>query len=138
SEPSYGIGIALEWNIFEGGATRRRVEIAEAERRAAEDQVTAARDKTINDVWKAYTDVRLAVRRLDVAAALLEASEKSYESTLEAYRHGLETLINLLAARRELSRARFTELDTKLQLFEASAALAFSTGEAPDSRRPSR
>jgi outer membrane protein len=134
AEPSYGIGLAIEWNIFEGGATRRRVELAEAERRAAEEHVAAARDKAINEIWKAYTDVRLAVRRLDVAAALLDASEKSYEAMLEGYRHGLETLTNLLAARRELSRARFVELDTKLQLFDASAALAFSTGQSSGGR----
>jgi len=82
-------------------------------------------------VWKAYTDVRLAFRRLDVAAALVDASQKSYESTLQSYRRGLETLTNLLAARRELSRARFVDLDTKVQLLNASAALAFSTGEPP-------
>jgi outer membrane protein TolC len=130
AEPSYGVGLALEWNLFEGGATHRRVELAEAERRAAEDEVTAARDRAIREVWKAYTDVRLAIRRLDVAAALLDASQKSYEAMLESYRHGLGTLIDLLAARRELSRARFVELDTKLQLLNASAALAFTTGES--------
>ena len=128
TEPSYGAGLFLQWNLFEGGATQRKVELAEAERRAAQDEVTASRDKAVRDVWKAYTDVRLAVRRLDVAAALLDASQKSYESTLESYRRGLETLINLLAARRELSRARFVELDTKVQLLNASAALAFTTG----------
>jgi outer membrane protein len=128
TEPSYGAGLFLQWNLFEGGATQRKVELAEAERRAAQDEVTASRDKAVRDVWKAYTDVRLAVRRLDVAAALLDASQKSYESTLESYRRGLETLTNLLAARRELSRARFVELDTRVQLLNASAALAFSTG----------
>jgi outer membrane protein len=128
TEPSYGIGVFLQWNLFEGGATRRRVELAEAERRAAEDEVTATRDKAIRDVWKAYTDVRLAVRKLDVAAALVDASQKSYESILESYRRGLETLTNLLAARRELSRARFVDLDTRVQLLNASAALAFATG----------
>jgi outer membrane protein TolC len=131
AEPSYGAGLFIQWNLFEGGATQRKVELADAERRAAEDEVTAARDKAVRDVWKAYTDVRLAVRRLDVAAALLDASQKSYESTLQSYRRGLETLINLLAARRELSRARFVELDTKVQLLNASAALAFSTGAPP-------
>ena len=129
AEPSYGAGLFFEWNLFEGGATQRRVELAEAGRRAAEDEVTAARDQAIRDVWKAYTDVRLAVRRLDVAAALVDASQTSYEAILESYRRGLETLINLLAARRELSRARFVELDTRVQLLNASAALAFSTGE---------
>src|SRR5215472_9714945 len=128
TEPGYGAGLLLEWNIFEGGATQRRVELAEAERRAAEAEVTAARDQAIRDVWKAYTDVRLAIRRLDVAAALVDASQKSYESTLESYRRGLETLTNLLAARRELSRARFVDLDTRVQLLNASAALAFTTG----------
>jgi outer membrane protein TolC len=131
AEPSYGVGLALEWKLFEGGAIERRVELAEAERRAAEAEVTATRDGAIREVWKAYTDVRLAVRRLDVAAALVEASQKSYEATLESYRQGLETLTNLLAARRELSRARFVELDTKLQLLNASAVLAFTTGEPP-------
>jgi outer membrane protein len=131
AESSYGVGLALEWNLFEGGATRRRVELAEAERRAAEDEVTTVRDRAIREVWTAYTDVRLAVRRLDVAAALVDASQKSYEATLESYRRGLGTLIDLLAARRQLSRARFVGLDTKLQLLDASAALAFATGEPP-------
>jgi outer membrane protein len=128
AEPSYGVGLFLQWNLFEGGATRRRVELAEAERRAAEAEVTAARDQAIREVWKAYTDVRLAVRRLDVAVALVDASQKSYEATLDSYRQGLGTLIDLLAARRELSRARFIDLDTRLQLLNASAALAFNTG----------
>lgn len=134
-EPGYGVGLALSWNVFEGGATRRRVELADAERRAAEDEMIGARDNAIHEVWTAYTDVRLAVRRLDTADALLDASQKSYDATLESYRHGLETLTNLLVARRELSRARFVELDTKLQLHEAVAALAFSTGEAPPAPR---
>jgi outer membrane protein len=138
AEPSYGIGIALEWSIFEGGATRRRVELAEAERRAAEQEVTAARDRAVSEVWKVYTDVHLAVRRLDVAAALVTASEQTYESILESYRHGLSTLTDLLAARRELTRARFVEVDTKLQLMNASAALAFTTGDSPPGQSPGR
>ena len=35
----YGAGLFFEWNLFEGGATQRKVELAEAERRAAEDEV---------------------------------------------------------------------------------------------------
>ena len=136
SEPSYGVGLSLEWKIFEGGAKRRRVDLAEAERRAAEDEVTRARDLTIRQVWKAYTDTKLALRRLDVAAALVEASQKSYDTTLESYRHGLSTLIDLLAARRELTRARFIEVDTKLQLLNSSAALAFSTGISNPEHQP--
>src|SRR5215831_7570762 len=133
-QPSYGIGLFLEWEIFDGGARRRRVELAESARRAAQDEITATRDRAVSEVWKAYTDVKLAFRRLDVAAALVEASQQSYEDSLRSYRVGLGTLTDLLAARRELSRARFVELDTKVQLLESSAALAFTTGETADAR----
>src|SRR5262249_49199452 len=113
---TYGAGFSLEWQIFDGGARKRKVELAEAERRIAEQEVSAARDRAVNEVWKAYTDVRLAFRRLDVASALVKASESSYEAILRSYRLGLSTLVDLLAARRELSRARFPEVDTKLSL----------------------
>jgi outer membrane protein len=137
-QPTYGAGVRLEWQLFEGGARARKVELAEAERRAAEEEVSAARDRAINEVWKAYTDVRLAFRRLDVASALVKASESSYEAILRSYRLGLGTLVDLLAARRELSRARFQEVDTKLQLLDASVALAFSTGEVAPSSPPGK
>jgi outer membrane protein len=134
TQPSYGVGLTFEWEIFDGGARRRRVELAESTRRAAQDEITATRDRAVSDVWKAYTDVKLAFRRLDVAAALVDASQQSYEDSLKSYRVGLGTLTDLLAARRELSRARFVELDTKVQLLGSSAALAFTTGETPETR----
>src|SRR5262245_4275792 len=135
AEPTYGAGLRFEWPLFEGGMRQRRVELAEAERRAAEAEVAAARDRAISEVWKAYTDVRLGFRRLDVASALVKASESSYEAVLRSYRLGLGTLVDLLAARRELSRSRFQEVDTKLQLLDASVALAFSTGQAAPAPR---
>ena len=134
TQPSYGVGLALEWEILDGGARRRRVEMAESARRAAQDEITAMRDRAISEVWKAYTDVKLTFRRLDVAAALLDASQQSYEDSLKSYGVGLGTLTDLLVARRELSRARFVELDTKVQLLESSAALAFTMGEISDTR----
>ena len=130
TQPSGGVLLSFEWNIFDGGAAHRKIEMAEAERRTAEDEVTIARDKAIQDVWKAYTDVRLALRKLDVSSALVDASQKSYDASFEANRRGLGTLTDLLAARRELSHAQFVELDAKLQLLNASSALAFATGEA--------
>ena len=108
--------------------------MAESARRTAQDEITATRDRAISEVWKAYTDVKLAFRRLNVAAALLEASQLSYEDSLRSFGLGLGTLTDLLAARRELSRARFVELDTKVQLLDSSAALAFSTGDTSDTR----
>ena len=43
---------------------------------------------------------------------------------------------DLLAARRELSRAPFQQVETKVQLLDASVNLAFSTGEGAPASRP--
>ena len=129
TEPAYGAKLTMDWPLFEGGARRHQLEVAEAEHRAAEGELEDARDKAISQVWQAYTEVKLAISRLEVAAALIEASQQSYDATLDSYRLGLGTLIDLLAARRELSRAQFVELETKVHVLTAAAALAFASGD---------
>jgi outer membrane protein TolC len=128
-QPIWGVGLALTWSLFEGGARKRKVEIARSEREAAQHELEDARDKAISQVWRFYTDTKLALRRLEVAAALVEASEKSYLQTFEGYQHGLSSLVDVLGSRRELSGARYTQLDTRVTLLESTAALAFASGD---------
>jgi outer membrane protein TolC len=115
--------------LFEGGARKRKLEIARSAREAAQHELEDARDKAISQVWRFYTDTKLAIRRLEVAGALVAASEKSYEQTFEGYQHGLTSLVDVLAARRELSGARYTLLETRSILLESTAALAFASGD---------
>jgi outer membrane protein TolC len=128
-QPIWGVGAVLSWPVFEGGARKRKLEIARSERDAAQHELEDARDKAISQVWRFYTDTKLAIRRLDVAAALVQASEKSYQQTFEGYKQGLSSLVDLLGARRELSRASYTQLETRATLLESTAALAFASGD---------
>jgi outer membrane protein TolC len=128
-QPAWGVGLELTWSLFDGGARKHRLEIAKAERDAAQQELSESRDRAISQVWQAYTDTKLAIRRLDVAAALVDASEKSYQQTFEAYQNGLNSLVDVLTARRELSQARYTQLDTRATLLESTAALAFASGD---------
>jgi outer membrane protein len=128
-QPTWGVGLALTWSLFEGGARKHKLEIARAAREAAEQDLQDSRDKAISQVWRFYTDTKLALRRLDVAAALLDASQKSYEQTFESYRNGLGSLVDVLNARRELSGAQYTQLDTRATLLQSTAALTFASGD---------
>lgn len=128
-QPTWGVGLALSWSLFEGGARKRKLEIAKSEREAAQNELEDARDQAISQVWQYYTDTKLAISRLEVANALVEASEKSYEQTFEGYKNGLSSLVDLLGARRDLSSARYTLLDTRATLLESTAALAFASGD---------
>ena len=128
-QPVWGVGLSLSWSLFDGGARKRKLEIAKAEREAAQHELEDSRDKTVSQVWQNYTDTKLAIRRLDVAAALVSASEKSYQQTFEAYQNGLSSLVDVLTARRELSQARYTQLDTRATLLQSTAALAYASGD---------
>jgi outer membrane protein TolC len=128
-QAAWGVGLALTWDIFDGGARKRKLEKARSEREAARHELEDAKDKAISQVWQYYTAAKLAFRRLDVAAALLDASEKSYQQTFEGYHHGLSSLVDVLDAQRALSSARYTQLDTRAALLESTAALAFVSGD---------
>jgi outer membrane protein TolC len=128
-QPTWGVGLALTWSIFDGGARKRKLEAAKSAREEAQHDLDDSRDKTISQVWRYYSDTRLAIRRLEVAAALVEASQKSYQQTFEGYKAGLSSLVDLLAARRDLSQAQYTQLDTRATVLESTAALAFASGD---------
>jgi outer membrane protein TolC len=128
-QATWGAGLQMSWSLFDGGARKRKLEIAKSEREAAQRTLDDMRDKAISQVWQYYTDTKLAIRRLDVAEALVNASEKSYQQTFESYRNGLNSLVDVLTARRELSQARYTQLDTRATLLESTAALAYASGD---------
>ena len=130
-QTTWGVGLALSWDIFDK-ARKHKLELARAERDAAQHELEDAEDKAISQVWQYYTSTKLAFRRLDVAAALLDASEKSYQQTFEGYQHGLNSLVDVLDAQRALSSARYTQLDTRATLLESTAALAYASGDLGD------
>ena len=84
----------------------------------------------MREVWKAYADVKTALAKHEFALALLAASEKAYAATFESYqRAGLATVLDLLAATRDLASARSIALASRAELLTASAGLAFAAGD---------
>jgi outer membrane protein TolC len=126
---TWSAGLAFNWTVFDGSARRHALAEAKSEREEALRQLDRSRDDAISQVWQYYSDAKLALDRLPVAAALVDASEKSYGQTFSSYRNGLSSLVDLLAARQELSQAQFAQLDTRATVLESVAALAFASGD---------
>jgi len=129
NEPQYGVAIALEMPLYDGGLRRQREQLAHSERRVAEEELNLARDRSVREVVKAYDDVKVAFRKHDAAIALLAAADRAYAAALESYRRGVGTYIDVANAQTQLTRARTSDTETRALIFTASAALAFSTGE---------
>lgn len=130
-EPTGAAFLGFEWTLFDGWARENAKRLAESQAGAARAELAALELKTLREVWKAYADVKTALRKVEFAAALLRASEDAYAAALESYRRGVGDFLDLLAAQRDLARARSTEIESRADLLTSAAALAFSTGEIP-------
>jgi outer membrane protein TolC len=125
----YDGGFRFEWSLFEGFERRNRVHLAESQHHEAEDQLEHAKDAAVREVWKAYNDTKVALAKQQAAAALLTASEKAWDATLDSYKHGLATFPDVRESQRDLARARTLDQSARAEVWTQAAAFAFSTGD---------
>jgi outer membrane protein len=129
NEPVYGVGLNIDLPIFDGFARRSKLRIAESELRAAESDLAGSRDAAVREVWKAYTDFKTALHKQDSAMMLLSASQSAFDASLEAYRHGLGTYVDVVNAQRDLASAHGVMVDTRSAIFTSQTALVLSIGD---------
>lgn len=125
----YDAGFRLEWTLFDGFERRNQVHLAESQQHEAEDELDHAKDAAVREVWKAYNDTKVALAKQHAAAALLTASEKAWEATLDSYKHGLATFPDVRESQRDLARARTLDQSARAEVWTQAAAFAFSTGD---------
>jgi outer membrane protein len=128
SEPTWSVELGIHWRIFDGGARKNELLIAQSKRREAQDELTAKRDETTREVWTAYIAFRTALRKHDAAVALLESANASYSASLEAYKYGVKNLVDVVTAEKQLALARLSSVSARSELFLEAVNLEFATG----------
>lgn len=128
TEPLYTGFLEFSWTLFDGFARENAVRAAEARRGEAEAELSALQLETLRQVWKTYADVQVALLQQDYAEALLDASQDAYDAAFVSYTNGLADILDVLAAERDLTRARMTRIDSRAELLNSAAALAFAIG----------
>jgi outer membrane protein TolC len=129
SKPDYGVGLSIDLPIFDGFLRANKLRIAESELRAAESELTDSRNTAVAEVWRAYTDLKTALRKQKAADTLLAAAQSAFDASLEEYRHGLGTYVDVANAQRYLTAARSTVVDTRSEVFVNITSVALSVGE---------
>ena len=129
SKPDYGVGLSISLPIFDGFLRANKLHIAQSELRAAESELANSRNAVVREVWKAYTDLKTALRKQESAAKLLSAAESAFDASLEAYRNGLGTYVDVANAQRNVTSARSVVIDTRSAIYTSAAALALSVGD---------
>jgi outer membrane protein TolC len=121
--------VRLDWTIFDGGARKNNLLMAEAIRKEASAQVEVTMDQIADEVWRSYSNVKTALRQRQAATALLEAAGQSYAAAVESYGYGVRNLLDVTAAQRVLAQARSTDVAARAAVLDALADLAFRTGD---------
>jgi outer membrane protein len=128
SEPTWSVELGIHWRIFDGGARKNELLIAQSKRREAQDELTVKHDEATREVWTAYIAFRTALRKHDAAVALLESANSSYSSSLEAYKYGVKNLVDVVTAEKQLALARLSSVSARSELFLEAVNLEFATG----------
>ena len=128
TEPTWSVAVGVHWRIFDGGARKSELSIANSEHREAEDELTELHDQTTREVWTAYIAFRTALRKHDAAVALLDAANASYSASLDAYKYGVRNLVDVVTAENQLAQARLSSVSARSELFLEAVNLEFATG----------
>jgi outer membrane protein TolC len=121
--------LELKWTLSDGARREYRIARAMADKKAAQAQIDALRDQIANQVWAAYSEMQTALRQQQAAAALLTASQQSYEAAHEAYGYGVRNLLDVVSAQKVLAQGRSEDIAARTQLLLQVTNLAFRTGD---------
>ncbi len=128
--------LALNWRLFDGGARERALALAHSDEQTQQAQIHELRDTIAEQVWTAYSNANTALRRRQAAAALLAASTESYDAAFEAYKLGVRSLLDVVAAQRTLAQARAEDVAGRADVLSQFATLAFRAGDLLHSPPP--
>lgn len=124
----WSAALGVEWRIFDGGARKNQLALAESQKRAAENELVEKHDQVTREVWTAYIAFLTARRQEQAARALLDAATSSYDASLEAYKYGVKNLIDVVTAEKQLAQARLSSVSARSHLLLEAVDLEHVTG----------
>ena len=106
----YVVGINATWNIFDGFATKGRMQATRARREAAVHALAAARRSVASEVRSAFFDLKEAGRVLETETKNVQTADEALEMAKGNFAAGLSTQLDVLQAASDVTRTRTTRL----------------------------
>jgi outer membrane protein TolC len=127
------VGLNATWHIFDGYATRGRMQATRARRDAALHALEAARLSVQSDVRSAFLDLQQADRVLRSETRNVQNADEALEIAKGNLAAGLGTQLDILQAASDVTRTRTTRLGAIYLHNIALARLARATAREPGS-----
>ncbi|GAB4244159.1 MAG: TolC family protein [Candidatus Methylacidiphilales bacterium] len=110
----YITGVQGTWNIFDGFATKGRVDQARARAGSARAAREAARNTVFAEVRTAFLQLQQAEATVASQARNAVLARESFVLAQASFDAGLSSQLDILQARNDLTRAQLAELNAKL------------------------
>lgn len=128
----YIVGVNATWHLFDGYATRGRLQATRARRDAAMQLLEATRRSVSSDVRSAFLDLQQADRVLVSETRNVQNADESLEIAKGNLGAGLGTQLDILQAASDVTRTRTTRLGAIYLHNVALARLARASAREPE------
>jgi outer membrane protein len=127
----YVVGLNAKWHIFDGYATKGRLQATHARREAAVQTLEAVRLSVASDVRSAFLDLQQADHVLESETKNVQTADESLEIAKANLGAGLGTQLDILQAAADVTRTRTTRLSAIYLHNVALARLARACSTSP-------
>jgi outer membrane protein len=128
SEYAWGLGVSLDWDIFDRFQTKSDVQRAKAQRRIAEEELKQAKLDAVLEVKQLYLVLKEAQERIVVAQETVAQAQENVRLAEERYRVGAGTQLETIEAAAGLQEAQGNLVDATCDYLAAKADLFRATG----------
>ena len=134
----YLVGISGTWHVFDGFATKGRLQATRARHDAAVEALEAARRRIASEVRSVFFDLEQADRVLEAETKNAQTADDSLQIAKANFAAGLGTQLDILQAASDVTRTQTTRLSAIYLHNAALARLIRACGWPPESSEPNR
>jgi outer membrane protein TolC len=127
----YLVGVNGSWHLFDGFATKGRMQATHARREAAVAALEAGRRAVASEVRSAFLDLQQGESVLETQTKSVQTADESLEIAKTNLAAGLGTQLDILQATADVTRTRTTRLSAIYLHNVALARLARACGSTP-------
>jgi outer membrane protein TolC len=125
---SWDVGVSMYFELWNWGATGRRVEQAEAQLRQAQLQEAQLRETITLEVNRAMLNLQRSREKISVATTGVQQAEEQLRTTTDKFRTGLATSTELLDAEVALLQAQTQYTAAQIEYAISRASLERALG----------
>ena len=122
-------GVAVDFTVFDGFLTRSRIDRAEADQLRARRAAESAERDVVLAVRQSLLDLEITRRAIEVAEEGVRSSEEDLRLAQERYRLGEGTILDVIDAQVNLTRARTARENTRFDARLALSAVKSAVGD---------